>query len=103
MRPFLIITILSAIAWPCQAELVDPPGKAEPKQFASRGQLLYQNHCTVCHESNVHIRKKRKARNIADIHQWVSKWATHRKLEWSAEEINDVVNFVNQKYYHYSK
>lgn len=103
MRTILLITFLSAIAWTCQAEQQAHPGKAPAKQFASRGQLLYQNHCTVCHESNVHIRKKRKARKIADIHQWVSIWATHRKLEWSEEEISDVVDFINGKYYQYSK
>ena len=79
------------------------PGKAKPKQFVSRGQLLYQNHCIVCHESNVHIRNKKKAKSIAEINTWVSKWSTYRKLDWSESEINAVSTFLNNTYYKYTK
>ncbi len=105
MRPLVPITLLAITLSPLHAlaGLKTPLEKAKPKEFASRGKLLYQNHCTICHESNVHIRKKRKAKNIADIYKWVNKWAAYRHLEWSAEETKDVVSFINQKYYKYSK
>ncbi len=32
-----------------------------------RGQLLYENHCTVYHDSSVSIREHRKVRSLTDI------------------------------------
>lgn len=68
-----------------------------------RGQLLYQNHCTACHESNVHIRDRKKARNLADITMWVTNWSQYRKLGWSTEEIRSVRDYLNEAYYKYSE
>ena len=75
-----------------------PPAKAMP-----RGQLLYQNHCMVCHESNVHIRDRKKAGSLADITMWVSKWSDYRKLDWSTDEIRAVRDYLNQTYYHFTE
>jgi hypothetical protein len=69
---------------------------------ASRGQLLYENHCLGCHDSVIHIRQHDKARSLADIRHWVIRWAQHLKLDWSNEEINDVTNHLNQTFYDYS-
>lgn len=67
-----------------------------------RGQLLYENHCTVCHSSAISIRKNRKAHSYADIQKWVYRWSLHLKLEWTVQEIQDVVNFLNEHFYHFS-
>jgi cytochrome c5 len=75
-----------------------PPAKAMP-----RGQLLYQNHCMVCHESNVHIRERKKVGSLADITMWVSKWSDYRKLDWSTDEIRAVRDYLNQTYYHFTE
>lgn len=66
-----------------------------------RGQQLYENHCTACHESNAHIRAKRKARSIADIQTQIVRWRNHLELPWRAEDIEDVLNFLNSEYYQY--
>jgi mono/diheme cytochrome c family protein len=68
-----------------------------------RGKLLYKNHCIKCHTSGVHIRKKRKAKNIGDITYQVNRWVTNNKLDWTQNEIDDVVRYLNTKYYGYSK
>ena len=85
---------------------VTTPTKPAPKHFPkmpgnSRGQLLYENHCIVCHESRAHIREKRKSRSVADIEKWVFRWAQHLKLEWSRAEINDVIQYLNQHFYQF--
>lgn len=69
----------------------------------TRGQLLYENHCTACHESSLHIRDRRKARDIAGINQWVTRWVSYQKLNWSIEEIQLVANYLNQQFYHYKE
>ena len=79
-----------------------PPPVATPTPTAkSRGQLLYENHCTKCHESQVHIRAKRKSRSISDVQAWVSKWQTHEKLEWGNSEISDVTRYLIDRFYQF--
>jgi len=68
---------------------------------AARGKLLYENHCMSCHESMVHIRAASKAKTYEDIQYWVGRWATELKIKWSAEEIDDVVEHLNQTFYGY--
>jgi len=75
-----------------------------PKDTASsRGQLLYENHCTTCHDSGVSIREHRKASSFKDIHDWTYRWSQHLNLEWTKTELNDVAEFLNQRFYHFSR
>jgi len=66
---------------------------------ASRGELLYENHCTVCHDSTVHIRANRKAKSITDLRRWAARWSGELKLNWSSEEIDDVAEYLARRYY----
>ena len=69
---------------------------------ASRGELLYLNHCQGCHESKVHIREKQKAKSINAIRSEVSRWAQELQLKWTLRDIEDVVEFLNHVYYHHT-
>ena len=64
-----------------------------------RGKMLYENHCKECHESNVHIRKNRRARSTADIIYWITRWSTHLKLNWNTDDINEVEHYLEETYY----
>lgn len=66
-----------------------------------RGQLLYENHCTLCHDSIVHIRKQRKVRSVNDIRQWAVRWSTHLKLDWNDDDVDIVTRYVNRQFYHF--
>ena len=76
---------------------------ASPLVPASRGELLYVNHCLGCHESNVHIREKQKAKTIPAIRGEVTRWAKELQLKWLPRDIEDVVDYLNSRYYHYSE
>jgi len=96
-----------------------PPGvsitdkaKTSPKAPESRkknlanepvplGQLLYENQCHACHESTVHVRDDHKAKTYEDIQYWVGRWAKELDTKWSADEIEAVVRYLNDTYYHY--
>lgn len=84
-------------------EQTESQSKAESKPVVpatgSRGQMLYENHCQVCHTSVVHVRETRRARSLKDLEYWVTRWSGELKLPWSAEEISDVVDFLNRRYY----
>lgn len=64
-----------------------------------RGQLLYENHCTVCHESAVHIRNGKRANSLPELRTWVMKWSSYLKLRWGTEEVEDVARHLDNRYY----
>lgn len=76
---------------------------ADDDKLKSRGALLYENHCRVCHESNVHIRNNRRAKSISDIEYWVTRWSTHLELNWKKQDITDVTNYIDSTYYKFKK
>ena len=86
-------------------DMDDSQARQPSSQLApsSRGELLYLNHCRECHESNIHIREKHHASNINEIRAEVYRWATQLELKWSPRDIEDVVNHLNNRYYHYSE
>jgi hypothetical protein len=65
----------------------------------SRGQLLYEDHCTTCHESIVHIREDRRTRSLIDLRERVANWADYLHLHWGKDDIQDVVQHLNTHYY----
>jgi mono/diheme cytochrome c family protein len=86
-------------------EAANPDRKApsgEPPSTPVRGQLLYENHCTSCHESTVYIRERRRAKDLTDLRGWAIHWSNHLNLNWGAEEVDDVVRYLNGKYYRFS-
>lgn len=75
--------------------------KSLANEPSPRGQLLYENHCHRCHESLVHIREAHKAKTYEDVQYWVGRWAQELDVKWSADEIDSVVQYLNNMYYHY--
>lgn len=69
-------------------------------QEFDRGQALYENHCKECHESLAHTRQGSRISSIHDIRNWVASWSVHSKLDWSSEEVRDVADYLNQRFYH---
>jgi len=67
-----------------------------------RGQALYENHCMSRHEDGVHTRETRRATSIAELRKWVATWRFHASLGWSVEEIDDVADFMDRRYYHFT-
>ena len=64
-----------------------------------RGEALYNNHCKECHESWAHTRQGRHANTIDSLRRRVAAWSFHAELEWSDEEINDVADYLNRRFY----
>jgi cytochrome c5 len=76
-----------------------PAEKSPAPRTPSRGQLLYENHCTTCHQSLVHIRTRPLAKTREELRKQVAHWAAYAKLRWSREEIEDVVQHLDTLYY----
>lgn len=82
-------------------EQVQQPAHKPPPQ--PRGEMLYRNHCLGCHESVVHIREKRQAKNLGVLRDTVNRWSQELNLNWSSDEIEDVMLYLNMRYYHYTE
>jgi hypothetical protein len=65
----------------------------------SRGQLLYEDHCTSCHESTVHVRDDRRVQSLTELRERVERWATYLNLHWSEVDVDDVVHYLNSRFY----
>ena len=68
-----------------------------------RGRLLYENHCRSCHESNVHIRQTQAAKSLKAVRTEVVRWQGVLTLQWSAEDVADVAEYLNATWYHYAE
>ena len=68
-----------------------------------RGRLLYENHCRSCHESNVHIRQTQAAKSLKAVRTEVVRWQGVLTLQWSAEDVGDVAEYLNATWYHYAE
>lgn len=66
-----------------------------------RGRLLYENHCEVCHTSNIHRRPNRMPLNAAELRGIVDQWQKQEKLNWSEQDIADVVQFLRETRYRF--
>jgi cytochrome c5 len=69
----------------------------------SRGQLLYDNHCTACHESMVHIRTRQQVKSMQELRNQVARWAAYAKLRWNKGEIEEVARYLNTRFYQFEK
>ncbi len=63
------------------------------------GEMLYENHCTECHESIVHVRAQTKVARLADLEVFVRRWSDYKELEWTDKERNAVRDYLNQSFY----
>jgi hypothetical protein len=78
-----------------------PNGTTSDANVPSRGQLLYENHCMVCHESQLHVREDRRATSGAAVEDQVRRWSGEQKLEWDEEDVSDVTGYLLHRYYRF--
>ena len=74
---------------------------AELGKNESRGAMLYGTHCNTCHTSEIHWRDKRLVKDWRSLEYQVRRWQGTAGLEWSDDEIDDVVRYLNSQYYHF--
>jgi mono/diheme cytochrome c family protein len=121
MRPVLLrLLILGWLATPAFADIAPKPTPAQqpqptegqgpqpatarvPTEPGTRGQLLYENHCTGCHESVVFVREHRTVEDMQQLRSTVRRWAEEAGTSWGREEIEDVVQHLDRSYYHFPK
>lgn len=66
-----------------------------------RGMVLYETRCVACHDTGVHSRVARRAKNFEDVRAWVTRWSNFLGGDWGPTEIDDVSRYVNERFYDY--
>ncbi|HXZ96228.1 MAG TPA: hypothetical protein VEG37_04155 [Burkholderiales bacterium] len=46
-------------------------------------------------------RPNKKAKSISDIRHWVLRWESYKGYQWTNEEIEDVTQYLNSRFYKY--
>lgn len=64
-----------------------------------RGRALYEARCDLCHSTSVHVRESRKAISFEGVRAQVARWNGELGGAWSADDINDVTVYLNNRYY----
>lgn len=68
---------------------------------ATRGALLYETHCGACHTEKMHWRNNKAATDWGSLKGQVARWQQTGQLNWSAEEIDDVARYLNDRFYRF--
>lgn len=68
-------------------------------QDAGRGRLLYETHCGACHYERVHDRLRTEIKDLEQLREMVARWAPQTGRAFSAEEREDVVEYLNRSHY----
>lgn len=89
---FLVLLLTTAL--PLLAQMPVQP-------TTSRGALLYETHCIACHDTQVHWREHRLATDWKTLSAQVRRWQNNTELQWTDEEINAVVHYLNATIYHF--
>ena len=89
---YLIVALALAVA---DTLLAQSPMQPAP----SGGALLYQTHCIACHDKQIHWRDDRLATDWKTLTAQVRRWQTNTGLQWTDDEIDEVVRYLNRTIY----
>ena len=76
------------------------PAAATQASDTYRGSRLYAAYCGRCHSDSMHDRAPGKVHDLAELRNQVARWSVHAKHEFTDQEVEDVVAYLNRWHYH---
>ena len=70
-------------------------------QDAAQGRVLYETHCGGCHYERVHQRLRTSVKDLSDLRDMVARWAPQTKRNFTLEEQDDIVQYLNESHYRF--
>lgn len=67
----------------------------------ANGEKLVNQNCTRCHDDSVYTRPNRRVKNLPGLGKQVRFCKDTIGITWFDDEVNDVVYYLNDKYYHF--
>jgi len=74
-------------------------GNSAYAESAGNGEQLHASKCQGCHDSSVYTRANRFIKNRGALLDQVNRCHKQVRAEWTAQQIDDVVNYLDSKYY----
>jgi cytochrome c553 len=90
MKPLVLVLILFGVSPVVIAD-------------ADKGKKLHDEHCTKCHGNEVYTRKDRFIDNRAALDKQVKRCQLNVGAQWFDEDASDVVDYLNQSFYHFAE
>jgi hypothetical protein len=75
---------------------------AQEARAVSRAELLYTTHCIACHNTEVHWRDKKLAKDGQTLAAEVDRWQRLSNLDWTGADVAMVAEYLNSLYYRFS-
>lgn len=85
----------------CLAALVAATAAQGQTAAPSRGELLYTTHCIACHDTQVHWRDGKQAKDLETLKDQVARWQEIGRLGWDRADIDEVTRYLNQTIYRF--
>jgi len=85
----IIALLLALTAWPAIGANIE------------NGEDLHFTHCTGCHDESAYTRKDRRVQSLERLGAQVRFCRDNLDLTWFDEEVDDVIEYLNQNYYHF--
>ncbi len=76
--------------------------RAEAADIENGDDLHFEN-CTGCHQESVYTRDERNVRTLERLGLQVRFCKDSLELAWFDEDVDDVVEYLNQTYYHFQQ
>ena len=89
----LVLLMLLALALPAQA------------QDARRGRQIYETLCLTCHYEHVHerARERSEVHSLEELRKETALRAGLTGVRFTREDLADVVAYLNESHYHFTK
>ena len=68
---------------------------------AVQGKILQDQSCTGCHDTSVYSRPNKRIKTFAALQGQVTRCKKPAGAEWSNQETMDVVEYLNNDFYHF--
>lgn len=89
MKSLFSIVMLIGLANPCYAADIE------------NGDDLHFENCTGCHQESIYTRENRNVQSMERLRLQVRFCKDTLELAWFDEDVDDVVEYLNRKYYHF--
>ena len=63
------------------------------------GKILYEQHCTRCHDTRVHTRPNRRIGSLEALKNQVERCELSQSLKWPQPDVDDVVAYLDTTFY----
>lgn len=81
--------------------LVVSGAHAELAGDSADGQRLHAANCTGCHDASVYMRTDRKVSSLDGLARQIESCVHMTKKDFSVAEKQNLVKFLNERYYHF--